>query len=174
MENCLKQFQFEISTARTFSTANSNFTSWTVGTQNYWIAQSAADTSDYTIQGFKNINLYGIKLMGSIQTPLTGPFGIVTDYNWNLKLTGTKPIIGGTFTTNNFNVSLTPLNLRLSKFQSTIMFEEPITSLSQIRISNFGAQGYGNSSLINIRLDLEANFYFLYKFEGEDQEFALL
>jgi len=168
MMDCLKQFQFGISTARTFSTASSNFVTWTIGTENYWLVQSGVDTSDYSIQGFKNISLYGVKLMGSVQAPLSGNFGIVEDYSWNLKLTGTKPSISGVFTTNNWNVNLLPLDLRLSKFQNTIMFDEPITSLTQIRVSNFGAQGYGNSSLLNIRLDVEANFYFLYKFEGED------
>ena len=169
--DCLKQFQFGISTARTFTTAASNYIPWTVGTDNYWVVQSGVDTSDFTIQGFKNINLYGIKLQGYVQAPISGNFGIVDDFSWNLKLTGEKPSISGVFTTNNWNVSLYPLDIRLTKYQNSIMFSEPIKSLSQIRVSNFGAQGYANNNLLNIRLDVEANFYFLYKFEGEDDDY---
>jgi hypothetical protein len=166
--DCLNQFQFGIGASRTYSAASSNFATWTNGGQNFWIVQSTGDISEFDIQGFKNINLYGVKMQGYVQSPITGNFGIVDDFSYNLKLTGQKPSLSGVFTTNNWNADLYPIDLRLSKFENTIMFSDPIKSLSRIRLSNFGVQGYGNSSLLNIKLDIEVNFYFLYKFEGEE------
>jgi hypothetical protein len=173
MNDCLKQFQFGIINQRTYSTASNTFVGWTTGTSNNWMVASG-DSTDFTIQGFKNINLYGIKMQSYVQSPLGGNYGITEDFSWTLKLTGEKPSISGVFGTNSYNASLYPIDLRLSKYENTIMFAEPIKSLSKIEIFNFVAQGYGNNSLLNIKLDLEATFYFLYKFEGEEEQFAFL
>jgi hypothetical protein len=174
MDHCYNQFNFSVATGKTFSTASGNFAPWVSGTNNNWVVQSGLDTSDFTIQGFKNINLYGIKLQGSVQCPISSNHGIVEDYSFNLKLAAQTPSISGVFTTNNWNATLYENEVRLGKYQNVIMFGEPLRSLSQIRLSYFSAQGYSNESLLNIRLDLIVQFYFLFKYEGEDEEFAFL
>jgi hypothetical protein len=165
--DCLRQFQFGFSNQKTYSTAGSSFVGWATGTTNNWMVESG-DITDFNVQGFKNINLYGIKMQSYVQAPILGNYGITEDFSWNLKLTGEKPSISGVFGTNSYNAVLLPIDVTLSKNQNTIIFSEPIMSLQKIQISNFVAQGYGNNSLLNITLDLVANFYFLYKFEGED------
>jgi len=167
--DCLNQFSFEIDRGLTFSTAAGNFTPWVSGTVNNWIVQSTVNQSDFLIQGFKNINLYGIKLQGVVQSNLALNKGIVEDYSFVIQLTGQVPSISGVFTTNTWNANLYSNGVNLGKYQNEIMFGEPIRSLSQINLNYFSAQGINNESLLNIRLDFNLKFYFLFKYEGEDE-----
>lgn len=172
---CLKQFNLSIATGKNFSTAAGNYVSWTTGTTNSFVIQSGTDVTTFNVQGFKNINLHGIKLMGSVQSELNTNYGIVEDYSFFLQLTGQTPSISGTFSTpNNWGANLFQNQLRIGKYQNEINFAEPIKSLSTISISNFSAQGYNNNSPLSIRLEFFVQLYFFYTFEGENEEFAFL
>jgi len=172
--HCPKEFNIALSIGKTYSTANGNFVTWVQNLDNQWVVEEGVETSIFQIQGFKNINLHGVKLQGYVQSPISGTYGIVEDYVFGFNLVGQSPSISGVFSTNNYNASLVSQEFRIGKYQNNIMFSDPIKSLTEIRLNYFGASGWKNSSLLNIRLDLVVKFYFIYTFEGEEDELAFL
>jgi hypothetical protein len=166
--DCFNQFQFNIQNNTTYlSGVTSN--RWTDGDNKGWVILDNSTLSTFNIEGFKNINLYGVKMLGNVQSVVAiGNRGIVTDYNMDVEITGTVPKISGTFTTNGYNINTSTPNIQLGKFQNTIMFSDPIQSVSQIKINNFKAQGLVPESGIGINLNMFLTFYFYYRYEGED------
>lgn len=167
--NCLSQFSIYCNTTTTFSIANGDFMTWTVGTTNSWCVISQANNLIFDVQGFKNIDLYGIKVLGEIQGKVSGAKqGIVNDYKFRFLISGQPAAISGQITSNNYGASLTTNTLSLGKHQNEIMFADPIKSCKQIEINVFSAEGINNRSLLDITLDLNLTVYCYYKYEGED------
>lgn len=167
MKDCMNQFQFYINDTYTFTTALGNFAPWVSGTNNSWVVKSGANQFDFDIEGFNNINLYGIKLIADIQSGVSGAnHGIVEDYKFRINFSGVVPLISGVFQTNTWNAGVTTNQVTLSKYQNEILFVEPIQSCKNIRVTVFSAQGFNNQSLTEIKLDIIAQLYFYYKYEG--------
>lgn len=169
--DCYKQFSFYLKKQNAYL-VGPGFTRFSDGLSLGWVLKDSTTQSIFNIEGFKNINLYGVKMIGNIQSLVTGNHGIVDDYNFNLSITGTTPKISGIFTTNGYNISTSSTNIQLGKYDNTVMFSDPIQSCTQIKINEFEAQGYVPETFAGIDLEMNLTFYFYYKFEGED--FALL
>jgi len=175
MDQCLKQFQFQITKGQTFGNGTGDFASWNTTYGISWVINNIATASTFAIQGFKNINLYGIKMRGNVFSPiLTSAHGIVEDYSLNFSITGQPPAISGVFSVNDYAADPYNNAVRLGKFQDEIMFTDPIKSVTQISINTFSAQGTSNEIATDIRLNLIFQIYFFYKFEGENDELAFL
>ena len=168
--DCLNQFQFYVQKTTTFTTASGEFTTWTpVGGSSSWVVKSGANNFIFDIQGFKNIDLYGIKILGDIQSGTGGVSqGIVDDYNFRCYLSGEFPSVSGIFTSNTYNALTIPTFCSLSKYQNEITFIDPIKSCKTIEVSVFSAQGINPRSATQIILDVNFNIYFYYKYQGED------
>ena len=168
--DCLRQFQIYISQSRTLTVGASQFdyfpTSFNQITP--WAAQLNGQFFNYAILGFKNIDLYGVKMLGYVQSPIGGTSaGIVNDYSFQVGLAGQTPQISGAITTNDYSGVINNNTIQLSKYQNEIIFAEPIKSTSSLNIGTFKAQGIGAESSTEIILQLEIQMYFYYKFEGE-------
>jgi hypothetical protein len=170
--DCLRSFSFT-------STANENSVSpeiktWVVGTNNYWLYQSTNPDSTFNVEGFKNINLYGISAVGYVSSNVTAPIGtnaIVQDWSFIIQIIGQNAVTNGNITVspNGFSIISedTNPNFVLSKFTPTINFKTPIQSAKQIIIKGFEALGTGAENVANINLSWGVTFNIFYKFEGE-------
>ena len=173
MDHCLNQFQFYLAQQRNFTTGGSTYATWGDTFNQGWVVNDSTNETEFQVQGFKNIELHGIKLVGNVQCPITGGNkGIVDDYAFNFVLTGQNPSISGTFISNGYAVDQNVNEIRLTKFQNEIMFPDPIKSVTNIKIQNFQAQGYVPNNANTLTLNLILQIYFYYKYEGE--EFAFL
>ena len=169
---CLNQFSFWAAKSTNFTAASGTFSPYAVGTDNAWIVSSGINSSIFQVEGFKNINLYGVKLISSVQSSIAGNKGIVENYDLQILINGTEPQIGGKFSVNDWGITQDITLLTLGKYANEVNFTEPIQSVKSIRVNVFSAQGYSAQSLISIDLDIIFQLYFYYKFEGE--EFAFL
>jgi hypothetical protein len=169
---CYNRFQFYISQTKTYDTAGGSLGAWNTLNGSGWVINDATQRTDFLIQGFKNINLYGIKLIGTAYTPVaTAAHAILEDYSLNFSLTAQTPSISGVYTINDYNAVSYTNEVRLSRFQNEIMFLDPIRSLTNISFNIFSAQGYSPQLLTDVRLSLNFTIYFFYKYEGEDLAF---
>jgi hypothetical protein len=167
--DCFNQFQFYIAQQKTFTTAANTLAVWSDSLTKGWIVNDANSTSDFTIQGFKNIDLYGVKLVANIQCPIAGGNkGIVDDYSFNISLVGQTPTVSGIFTTNDYAASTNVNEVRLTKYQNEIMFSDPIKSCTNISVNTFSAQGYVPNNTTDLTLNLILQVYFYYRYEGEE------
>ena len=98
--DCLRSFNFSIKANTNVTTG---LTEWSVGSENYW-TYTELKQSRYNIQGFKNINLYGIDCVGFIGSSFFGVGGnaIVDDWGIDILVQGQRPLIGNTITPPNF------------------------------------------------------------------------
>ena len=163
---CMNQAEFFVSNSRLYTAASGEFKSWS---PNSWVVKSAVNEFIFNIQGFKNVNLYGIKILADVQSGLSGTSqGIVTDYNFRCYLTGQYPEVSGTFTTNTYGATTIPTFITLGKYHNHVNFVDPIKSFSSIRFIVFSAQGINNALSTEINIDVNLNLYLYYKYEGED------
>jgi hypothetical protein len=163
---CMNQAQFFVNDTTLYTAASGEFKSWS---PNSWVVKSTANEYIFNIQGFKNVNLYGIKILADVQSGINGSSqGIVTDYNFRCYLTAQYPEVSGTFTTNTYSAKTIPTFLSLSKYHDHVNFVEPIKSFSSIRFIVFSAQGINSALSTEISLDINMNLYLYYKYEGED------
>lgn len=166
--DCLRSFVLSAKATGIF--ASPQYANWNIGTERYWQVQLNSLVA-YNIQGFKNINIHGIDVIGDFCTvaPLNG---IVDDWRFNIQIIGQAASIGGVinpainFITLNQNAPLVN-NFELSRYKSQIELSSPIQSATQINFTGYAANGYGNQDLININLEWNLNFIFHYNFEGE-------
>ena len=177
MDHCMKSFQLQIGQSFTVTnTLNQSIKTWGTVGQYFWSTSFLAnsDISVYNIQGFKNIDIYGVKMLGNV----TGGHGgvkcaVVTDWGFNISLDGTPPLISGIKSTSPDGwglKSLPPdiLTFPLSKTANSIMLSDPITSVKSISFNYMDAQGIGAEFLNQVQLYYALNFTFYYKYEGEE------
>ena len=167
---CLKQFNFFIDAPSSFTVANGTYSPWTVGTNINFVVNSFLKNTDFKVQGFKNINLYGVKLMAGLNCPGLGNHALLSDWNFQVAITGQNPTIGGEFITNTWPASTNITNFRLGKYNNEIMFPDPIKSTTNVGINFFQAQGNNAESALGLNLDIVLQLIFYYKFEGEEQD----
>jgi hypothetical protein len=129
----------------------------------------------YFPQGFKNIDLYALEIIGSVlpQNNASGAF-ICSDYTLQTAIFGAFPLLGATIPTG------TPFQMTaggggsngfsFTKTFQRINFYSPVKSVSQIACTNLYIEG-STPTLIGITQEINLRYSFdiflHYKFEGE-------
>ena len=168
--DCLRSFNF-------IARGQANFVSpdvktWFVGAQEFW-AFKRSGSSVFNVQGFKNINVFGVKVIGDIGTEVTPLLGgaIPTDWAVGISINGEIARINGFIdTTNDFNITQLNSeanNFNLSRFNPEVEFSSPIESVQSISIFELKANGSGGQTSGNLNLQYNLNFIVYYKYEGE-------
>jgi hypothetical protein len=164
---CLRSFNFLSSGNVTAAFPQIN--TWGPASNLNWIYDSAPGSSSFEIQGFKNVNIYKLSVTGYIQSTLSTDPAIIEDWSFFVRVNGQNPVPQGFIgSINDFNLAteLTPL-IALGKYNSSFIFESPITSVGSLQIVNLWAQGRGAQSGAAINLNWTVVFNVYYKFEGE-------
>ena len=167
-----KKFSFRLNTNTNFSIGVKQ---WTVGLNNHYFAfTTGAVSSRYNIQGFKNIDVYGIDCVGTIQTLATAALGgvIVEDWAMDVFVNGQQPLVGGDVTVapNFYAINATTGNNNefvLSKYNNSVKLVSPIKSVQYIELQATNLTGYGYQTLNDVNIYWDMNFIVYYKFEGE-------
>lgn len=166
--DCLKSFYLTIDNGTLWVSPDAE--TWGSGSYLNWYVRKDAD-STFTIEGFKNINLYSIEMSGSCTVDKAQVAGecIVNDYGFFMALTGQKPLISGKVeaSPNFWSINPTEDEFALSKYLPKINFVSPIQSLKSIRFNSFFASGTGGNTTNQVALRSNLTFTFLYKYEGE-------
>jgi hypothetical protein len=167
--NCLKSFTIH-------SSSNINTSAGKIWLQNgnsYWILDTNLSSS-FIIEGFKNINIHGVEIIGALEGNTSGSDrAIVSDWGTTLQLQGgTIPQVSGRINTtpNNWSIDNTSAFARLftlGKYQNKVMFASPFESVKSINFLNLNAQGNGSLSLVSLDLKWNFQWVFYYTYEGE-------
>jgi len=170
--DCLRSFNISINQNVAYA-AIGNIKSWANGTNQYFIIEDGfPNLTTFEIEGFKNINIFGMSVVGSIM-PQLGALtnsAIIDDWSFEIVLNGQLPLISGVVTNNYFNISSGGIGNKtfyLSKNTNSIMFETPFQSVESIDFNKVKMQGYGVQTLGNVATEWDLNFTFYYKYEGE-------
>ena len=163
----MQNFTLSYDLSRSFSILNTNVRCWTGGGQNFWTARFL-NASKYDVQGFKNINIYKVKVQAYVTPIISSITGaIVEDFSFAVEIAGTTPILGGNFSINSYNGTTNNQPYLFTKNNSEIEFASPITSVKYISLGDISVQGYGWQLLNDIDLQMKANIIVYYDFEGE-------
>jgi hypothetical protein len=171
--SCLQSFTL-VTNFNTAVSVGPNLDIWGVSPRISWAYQRLSTGSTFNIQGFKNINVHGITIVGNMFTsPLgTGNSIAVDDWIFYVQISGQVPLIGGniTATPNDFNISYPGSNplISLSKYNTTINFADPITSVQNIKLIDVRASGESAQSLTSINLGWYGSFVVYYSYQDED------
>jgi len=177
MDNCMRSFQLTIGQSFTVTnTLNQSVKTWGTPGQYFWSTTFTAnsDISIYDLQGFKNVNIYGVQINGSVIGGHGGSkAAVVTDWAFNIAINGTPPLISGEKRTspNGWGLTTTGSGITsyyLSKNNNLITLADPITSVKSISFNSIDAQGIGAEFLSEVQLYYSFNFTFYYKYEGEE------
>jgi hypothetical protein len=169
--NCLKSFTIHSSS----SISGVGTKIWVQNLNNYWVVDQNV-TSQFDIQGFKNVNIHGVELTGFLDSQIaTSNNCIINDWSTLIQLQGgTIPQISGQIApppvSNQWFIDNTSGFARLvslGKFNQKITFASPFESVKSIRFLNFQANGIGAESLTTISLKWQLQWVFYYTYEGE-------
>jgi len=169
---CLRSFTISIREGGSFATgAGVLLKQWGVVGNQHWAILITA-SSNYAIQGFKNIDIYGASINGIVTTQVAAVLDgvVVEDWSFGFFLDGQLPLIGGVPTNTFWTLNDTNNAARqfsLDKYSSEIKFASPIKSVKNIFFNDFKAQGQSSQTAGTIALGFDLNFTFYYKFEGE-------
>jgi len=168
--DCLRSFSFKISGIT--NAGGAEIITWGVAPQNYWIYASSALSSTYTIEGFKNVNIYKIEAVGDVASGVGSLNSvIVNDWAFEVQIQGQNQAIIGKVEAapNTFNMAIEPLNPRiiLSRFNTDFEFASPIQSAKSISITKLNARGIGAQNLALLNIGWNMTFTVYYNFEGE-------
>jgi hypothetical protein len=174
--DCLRSFNFGFKGAATYSPGGAaNFKIWANGTEKFFAIDIDQDSIIFP-QGFKNINIYGIEMIGSVQTNVSSAAGgcLVDDFSFEIQLTGNFPIINTVKTTDYWEIS--NLNdkaktFTLSKNTNKVTLLDPIASVTEIKFNGMHVQGSGAQNGDVLALNWHLNFVFYYQYEGEEIAF---
>jgi hypothetical protein len=167
--DCLRSFIIKINQATTFSGADVK--TWLLGVQEYWAVANGGN-SIFNFQGFKNVDIYGIDVIGQIQTQLgAANGGVVEDWAFKILINGQLPLVSGNLTASpnywNLQTSGIAASVALSKNTNSIKFVSPIKSVSFLDFEGIRVQGYGGQTAGQISLEWDLSFVIYYKYEGE-------
>lgn len=166
--DCLSSFSVLLRIQRGYSIAGTNVKSWgTIGNYN-WQVREIGGSTNLAIQGFKRIDLYGVQMLGLVYTDVGPNDGaIVNDFGINLTFTGQAPLISGISDNAFWPLNLNDKSFVLSKYRNEVNLESPLSGVSNINFGVFSAQGTGGETLNSVTLDIDLEFIFYYKYEGE-------
>jgi hypothetical protein len=170
--DCLRSFIIKIEQQGTFTTPQVK--TWTTLNRHGWVYDQI-QTSNFNIQGFKNIDIYGVEMIGSIQNQKNAVTGncVVTDFSFDISFDGQLPLISGVVSPvpeNYYNIYVNTLQARrfnLSKFTPKATFTEPINSVKNILFGQMSVSGNDWDTANTVSLDYRLGFVFYYKYEGE-------
>jgi hypothetical protein len=170
--DCLRSFSVVTS-------GNANFAppavkTWTLGAQEFWQVNESL-TSYFVIQGFKNINIFGVDVIGSVYTLTSAPLiggCVVSDWSVRVDIDGQIPLIGGVIDTvpDDWSIDTSSSFVRqfpLGRFTNSVKFSSPFESVRRVGLLGLNANGTGGQTINNVNLAWHFNFVFHYKFEGE-------
>lgn len=170
--DCLKSFNFTLSQQSNYTAAN-GFKHWSLGTQhNFLLEREDLSGSIYTIQGFKNINIFKIEINGDVYSSAlpVNVSALVQNWNFIFEISGqNSPIVGFVSSGSPFGLSQQAIDpiIMLSKFQKSIYFVSPIQSAKQIKVRNFYCDGISNQSILSAQIGFFMTVTVFYKYEGE-------
>lgn len=173
--DCLRSFNFSVNLTSTYVAPD--IKQWTTGGgEHYWQVSNitAPNSSRYNIQGFKNIDVYGIDVIGTIGTQANVPINgaIINDWIIEVLIDGQQPQIGANIpgVPNAYALDLAnPDNnvFPLGKFTPSLKLESPYASCKFIELQRFSAQGIGWQTAAALNLGLRFMFVVYYRFQGE-------
>lgn len=166
---CLRSFIVKIQQTNTFS--GGDVKTWTLGLQEYWAVANGGN-SIFNFQGFKNVDVYGIDVIGQIQTQIgAANGGVVEDWAFKILIEGQLPLASGNITASpnfwNLQSSGIAKGVALSKNTNSVKFSNPIKSVQFLDFEGIRVQGYGGQTVGQISLDYDLSFIIYYRFEGE-------
>jgi hypothetical protein len=167
---CLRSFTIGINQNNTFATSGTNVKSWGTLGNYHWVVRENVGTSIFDIQGFKTIRIFGIEMVGNVQTDLSASDGgIVLDYSFIVNITGVAPQASGVVrvSPNFWNLTPTSSNFQLNKYSNKVIFADPFEACTALTFSGFEAQGQNGETLNSVQLDIDLQFIFYYKYDGE-------
>jgi hypothetical protein len=169
--DCLRSFIVSIDQVTTFS--GTDVKTWFVGAQEFWVVEKSG-VSTFVPEGFKNIDIYGVDVIGNVSTQKAAGTGgvVVQDWGFELLIEGQLPLVSGTITTspNFWNIQTSTTGTKtfaLSKNTNSLKFADPIGSVKNINFEVLRAQGVGGQTAGVVSLDWDLSFVFFYKYEGE-------
>jgi WD40 repeat protein len=169
--DCLRSFNFNAQVSG-YSISTTSIKTWTLGLQEYFVFD-APGTSVFNISGFKNINIFGCRVVGNVQADIQPTGGcVLEDWNILVRLNGQTPLISGSVDplVNFWNLTTTgneANTFELGRHTPDVKFNTPFQSVRTIEIVGIKGQGYGGQTIGNITLDIDLNFIFDYQYEGE-------
>lgn len=167
--DCLRSFAIDIDYSGTFNTSGTNVKTWGAITNYHWLVFQSG-VSRFDIQGFKKIDIYGVRCDGAVQGQLTGTSqAIVQDWSFQIGINGLVPLISGSVDTSTdfWSIKTNTTQFQLGKYVNEVRFESPYSGVSSINFNNFRAQGNNAETASSIQLGLDLQFTFYYKYEGE-------
>jgi len=170
---CLRSFNMYISGVANFSSPETK--TWADLNNKYFAFESSGKTSTFDLTGFKNIDVYGMAVNGYIANRKNSLTGAATILDWNsiIFINGIAPgISGNVLASPNYwapNVNVANANyFFLSKYQPTLNFASPFTSVNSIRLEGLNVSGVNAQTTDEVALDWKLGFTFYYQYEGED------
>lgn len=167
--DCLKSFTIHSSSSSPTAPANI----WVQNLNNYWVVEQNLSSS-FVIEGFKNVLIHGIEIIGNIESiPSSANKCLVQDWATTIQLQGgTIPQISGKITSapNQWQLDNSSAFARLftlGKYQSKVHFSSPFESVKTINFLLLNASGIGAQSLVDVSLKWNLQWVFYYTYEGE-------
>jgi hypothetical protein len=145
---------------------------WLVGTDLFW-AVDKSGLSTFSFQGFKNIDVYGVDVIGNVQTSASSVTSgcVANTWAFEIQLNGQLPLTSGLATGTNFWNLQSEGNLAkqfaLSNYTNSLKFADPIKSVQNIEFLSLTSQGVGAETAGSIVLDYDLSFIVYYRYEGE-------
>jgi hypothetical protein len=171
--DCLRSFIQTTNLSTTLQSLNAVSQFWG-SAPNYHCSSIASFTNVggpviFEPQGFKNIDVYGLKILGQIQCNWASATlqGQILDFGFNINLVGTYPLIGANVSNNILPIVQNPTTISLTKYQPDIFFKSPIKSIDNISVQNLLIAANNCVSNTNLSLAGSISMIVYYKFEGE-------
>ena len=169
--DCLNSFSFATIGQSNYS--GSSVKTWTAGAQEYW-ALDVSQSSYFDISGFKNINIHGVDVVGTVQTLPQATNGGVVLEDWGVQvfLDGQIPLVSGDIRTTPNQWSITNAGafakiFEVGRYSNSFKFSSPFQSVKSVSLLNLRANGYGGQTVNNVNIYWNLNFIFHYSYEGE-------
>lgn len=168
--DCLRSFNIRLQYYAELTSLDAGVKFWGTGNNINCIINDQ-NFANFSIQGFKNINLYGFRLVGDI-TPgtNTSKSSVISDWAIQVGCTGQPPLISGNIDSGTYALSygnvLSNFFL-INKYSNEVKFESPITSATLINFSLIKLTAIHCETNTDIGINADLNFTFYYNYEGE-------
>ena len=172
--DCLRSFALTIIDQNTYTAASSALTVWSHG-QNHSYAIYSTDSSTFLIQGFKNINVFKVDMIGNVSSAYGSAPRVdnanANDFEIGVQLVGQLPqpigVIGSPNDLPIISNTFIEQIYTLSKYKTSVEFSTPIQSVKSISFYDFKAFGNNLENLAQVKMGYQLQFVFYYQFEGE-------